>query len=160
MPTVSPQDRAESVNAMQPAHPMPEWGVARDGRQRADSDASKMAKRDYGIKPGDSGAFDFDAGFQRGIVFGRATARQGVVPPQWSKEPPKAQGVYWHWSGDLDASPIPLSVLWSGSSNKCFVSAGQYGITEAIDCDQYGGYWQVAIEPALDESIGYHGDDA
>jgi len=79
---------------------------------------------------------------------------------KWSKEPPSRQGLYWHWSGDLDAGPIPLSVMWSGFSGKCFVSIGQYGITQAIDCDEYGGYWQPAIEPAMDEEIGHHGSNA
>ncbi|WP_321946607.1 hypothetical protein [Paraburkholderia sp. J10-1] len=79
---------------------------------------------------------------------------------KWSNGPPTKQGIYWHWTGDLDAKPIPLSVLWSGHSGKCFVSIGQYGITQAIDCDEYSGYWQPAVEPAMDEEIGYHGSDA
>lgn len=61
--------------------------------------------------------------------------------PQWSKSPPTEQGWYWHWVGDPDCAPVPISVLWSGSTNSCFVSAGQLGITHAIDCDKYGGWW-------------------
>ncbi|QMI49675.1 hypothetical protein [Burkholderia sp. MBR-1] len=88
-----------------------------------------------------------------------------ILPPahtvqKWSKEPPTEQGLYWHWTGDLDSGPIPLNVLWSGSTKKCFVSIGQYGIAQAVDCDKYGGYWQPAIEPEMDDEIGYHGSDA
>lgn len=139
---------------------VPSWGLTRTGTVRTQDDAQKMALRDFGLKPGDSGAFDFGAGFQRGVVFGRATASLGVPRTVWSKKPPTKQGLYWHWTGDLDARPIPLSVLWSGSTNTCFVSAGQYGITQAIDCDKYGGLWTPVIEPEMDESIGYHGSDA
>lgn len=35
-----------------------------------------------------------------------------------------------------------LYVLWSGASEKCFVSMGQLGLDAAIDCDQYGGMWK------------------
>ncbi|WP_266233688.1 hypothetical protein [Paraburkholderia sp. CNPSo 3076] len=95
------------------------------------------------------------------IVYAAPVAPAATAPSaKWSKEPPSKQGLYWHWSGDLDARPIPLSVVWSGFSGKCFVSIGQYGITQAIDCDEYGGYWQPAIEPAMDEEIGHHGSDA
>lgn len=157
---------AEASNGMETnnlpagAQLMPSWGLTRTGVIRSDVDAQKMALRDYGAKPGGSAEFDFGAGFSRGVQFGRATASDDVPAFAWTKEPPKEQGLYWHWTGDLDARPVPLSVLWSGSTKKCFVSIGQYGITTAIDCDAYGGYWQPVIVPKMDESIGYYGSDA
>lgn len=68
---------------------------------------------------------------------------------RWMQEPPTEQGWYWHWAGDDDSSPLPVSVLWSGSSNKCFVSAGQLGLDTAVMCDEYGGFWQKMIEPPI-----------
>ncbi|MGF6996726.1 hypothetical protein [Paraburkholderia sp. GAS32] len=82
------------------------------------------------------------------------------VPSKWNCESPTEQGLYWHWTGDLDAKPLPLEVLYSGMTRTCFVAAGQYGIRLATDCDKYGGYWQKVIVPALDEGIGFHGSVA
>lgn len=65
---------------------------------------------------------------------------------KWTKEPPTKQGEYWHWNGDLDCAPLPYFVMRSGTTNKCFVSCGQLGITRAIDCDEYGGWW-CPLEP-------------
>lgn len=70
---------------------------------------------------------------------------------RWNKEPPSAQGLYWHWSGDVDDSPIVLSILYSGTKKECFVSVGQYGINNAVFCGKYGGYWSACVEPALPE---------
>jgi hypothetical protein len=67
----------------------------------------------------------------------------------WSEEPPTEQGWYWHWNGDSDSKPIPTSVLYSGTSNTCFVSIGQLGIVEATDCSQYGGFWSAMEAPAV-----------
>lgn len=53
---------------------VPEWALARSGSIRAASDAAKMALRDYGLKGKDSGAFDFNAGFQYGTTYGKAIA--------------------------------------------------------------------------------------
>ncbi len=64
----------------------------------------------------------------------------------WSNEPPTKQQWYWHWNGDEDSAPLPMSVLDSGTSRKCFVSRGQLGITEAIDCDVFGGWW-IPMQP-------------
>lgn len=60
---------------------------------------------------------------------------------EWSNIPPTEQGWYRHWNGDHNSAPIPTSVLYSGTSKKCFVSAGQLGLDHAIDCDEYGGFW-------------------
>lgn len=69
------------------------------------------------------------------------------VPEGFTSAPPTEQGWYWHWNGDEDSRPIPTSVLWSGSTGTCFVSRGQLGLSEAIDCDKYGGYWLKLNEP-------------
>lgn len=69
--------------------------------------------------------------------------------PTWSKTPPTAQGWYWHWNGDPGHQPIPTSVIYSGTTGTCFVSIGQLGITEAIFCDKYGGYWMRMREPSV-----------
>lgn len=70
-----------------------------------------------------------------------------VARPSWSKQPPTSQGWYWHWNGDEDSSPLPTSVLWSGTSRTCFVSTGQLGLFQAVDCDKYGGWWLPMITP-------------
>lgn len=85
----------------------------------------------------------------------RAILEQPYVPkpePEadaWTQIPPTTQGTYWHWSGDKDSAPLPMFVLWSGTSGKCFVSRGQLGIEHAIDCDQYGGWWKPLLHPAV-----------
>lgn len=67
----------------------------------------------------------------------------------WTQTPPTEQGTYWHWNGDNDCAPLPMFVLWSGSDNKCFVSQGQLGISHAIMCEDYGGWWMPLFEPEL-----------
>lgn len=69
--------------------------------------------------------------------------------PAWTQTPPALQGEYWHWNGDEDSAPLPMFVLWSGTSGKCFVSRGQLGIEHAIDCDEYGGWWLPLYAPPL-----------
>lgn len=81
-------------------------------------------------------------------------AHGGVEEPQnsessWFDTPPTEQGFYWHWSGSLDDAPVVLSVLYSGTNKQCFVSAGQYGIKNAIYCDKYGGWWAECKPPEL-----------
>lgn len=73
-----------------------------------------------------------------------------VRPKVWGKAAPTEQGWYWHWNGDPGCSPVPMSVLWSGTTKRCFVSAGQLGINRAIDCAEYGGYWMPMQEPGTD----------
>jgi len=65
----------------------------------------------------------------------------------WTQATPKESGLYWHWNGDPDCGPNPLSVMWSGGSDKAFVARGQYGIEEAIDCDVFGGWWMPLENP-------------
>lgn len=66
---------------------------------------------------------------------------------RFTKDVPVEQGWYWHWNGDAGCSPIPTSVLWSGTTQSCFVSMGQLGLTESVYCDKYGGYWMKMTEP-------------
>ncbi len=69
---------------------------------------------------------------------------------RWKKTAPTKQGWYWHWNGDFDSGPFPMYVLWSGTSNKCFVDARcSVGNELIIDCDKYGGQWREIPEPAL-----------
>ena len=57
-----------------PLERAPEWAITRNGVVREVADATKMALRDYGLKGNDSGAFDFGAGFMRGIEYGKLLA--------------------------------------------------------------------------------------
>lgn len=59
----------------------------------------------------------------------------------WTDSPPKLSGWYWWWNGDVDSEVLPVSVMYSGFSCKCFVSRGQLGIDEARDVDEFGGWW-------------------
>jgi len=76
-----------------------------------------------------------------------ASARQDAE--LWSKESPTEQGEYWHWNGEEDTAPYIYHILWSGTAKKCFVSIGQYGITEASFCDEFGGWWKRIPQPAI-----------
>lgn len=69
----------------------------------------------------------------------------------WTETAPTKQGLYWHWSGSHDDAPIVLSVIYSGTNEQCFVSAGQYGIKTAIYCESYGGWWAECTPPELPE---------
>lgn len=71
---------------------------------------------------------------------------------EWTEIPPTEQGWYWHTWGDEDANVYPVSVIYSGTSGKCFVSQGQLGILRAVDCDQYGGYWMKIDFPVFDQT--------
>ena len=72
-----------------------------------------------------------------------------LVPQFWSQQAPITQGWYWHWSGHPDDAPVPTCVLFSGSTSQCFVSIGQLGITQAVWCADYGGWWLPINPPAL-----------
>lgn len=85
------------------------------------------------------------------------------VEDGWSAAPPTEQAWYWHWSGDSDAAPFPLSVLYSGMERKCFVQMNHTHSGQAECCDTYGGYWMRMREPIAamtrkpDTSTGKHG---
>lgn len=81
-----------------------------------------------------------------------AQAKAETVVEAWTKEPPTESGEYWHWTGCPNSGPLPMFVSRSGSTGKCFVTRGQLGLTEAIDCDEYGGWWLAMKSPALPES--------
>jgi hypothetical protein len=66
---------------------------------------------------------------------------------RWTKTPPTEQADYWNWDGDPDHAPMVYHVLWSGTAKKCFVSIGQYGIENAIWCDEFGGWWLKIEQP-------------
>lgn len=55
--------------------------------------------------------------------------------------------VYRH--GDPECGPLPISVAYSGTNGNCFVTMGQLGINQAIDCNQYGGWWMPIYDPKL-----------
>lgn len=68
----------------------------------------------------------------------------------WTEEPPKENGTYWHWNGCQSCAPVPMFVSGQGGmSGKCFITMGQLGITEAIDCDEWGGWWMKLETPAI-----------
>lgn len=66
----APQPPAQQVPSA--GATLPDWAVTRAGSARDDADALKMAMRDYGMNDDNSAAFDFGAGFMRGIALGRA----------------------------------------------------------------------------------------
>jgi hypothetical protein len=68
---------------------------------------------------------------------------------RWTKTPPTEQADYWNWDGDPDHAPMIYHVLWSGTAKKCFVSIGQYGIDEAIWCDNFDGWWLKIEQPSI-----------
>lgn len=67
----------------------------------------------------------------------------------WTQDAPTEQDWYWHTFGP--GEPIfPISVLiHGGGTRKCFVSAGQLGLSRAVECTEYGGYWMRMIKPAF-----------
>lgn len=93
---------------------------------------------------------------QRGFIHEMAEAFEALQATyaehqhqEWTQVPPSEQGEYWHWNGDIDCCPVPMFVLWCGSTDKCFVSRGQLGIEHAIDCEEYGGWWKKMITPKV-----------
>lgn len=72
-----------------------------------------------------------------------------VLSPGWASAPPTKSGWYWHWNGDKDSEPLPTSVLRSATNSECFVSEGQLGLTQAVTCREYGGYWIPITAPSI-----------
>lgn len=146
MTTPPPPDRAQSNESV----PQP----------------SNQEVRDFGCLLGNFGIIQHDAhedpeGYDNYRIFeglrkALATLKARHAPPvsqratgEWTQTPPTLQGEYWHWNGDQDSAPLPMFVLWSGHTKKCFVSMGQLGITQAVDCDEYGGWWMPLYAPPL-----------
>jgi hypothetical protein len=65
----------------------------------------------------------------------------------WTDTPPADSGEYWHWNGNPDDAPVPITVGYSGFQDGCFVQIGQLGITEPKSCKEYGGWWAPIPEP-------------
>jgi hypothetical protein len=95
-----------------------------------------------------------------GLIDAAIAAQMANIPPatsaadamdaeQWTKTPPTEQADYWNWDGDPDHAPMIYHVLWSGTAKKCFVSIGQYGIENAIWCDEFGGWWLKIEQPSI-----------
>ncbi len=66
-----------------------------------------------------------------------------AAEPEFTRDLPTEQDWYWHWNGDPDCGALPTSVMMSGHGADAvpFVSHGQLGLTEAINCSEYGGWW-------------------
>jgi hypothetical protein len=62
---------------------------------------------------------------------------------RWTAQPPESQGYFWHWNGVHGDSPMPTYVMFSGTDESYFVTAGQLGLTRAIDVSEYGGLWLI-----------------
>ncbi len=80
------------------------------------------------------------------------TPRPPEVELVWTRTPDydgHGRDLFWHWSGDPQHAPVPLSISRSGFTGKLFVMSGQYGIRDAIDVDDYGGWWTPVREPAI-----------
>ena len=75
--------------------------------------------------------------------------KRGQMSVIWIDEPPAISGWYWHWNGDNDSAVNPISVHYSGFTTKCFVAMGQLGITKAIDCEKFGGWWSLMRIPEV-----------
>lgn len=54
---------------------------------------------------------------------------------------------WWWWNGDEDSCPVPVFVMWSGTSGTWFASNGQHGWTEAQNLSDMDGWWMRIVEP-------------
>jgi hypothetical protein len=79
--------------------------------------------------------------------------RFDIDTSEWTADAPTEQAWYWHWNGDRGSRPFPLSVLWSGTAKKCFVSMNLTMSGQAEWCDECGGFWKRMHEPRLPETI-------
>lgn len=62
---------------------------------------------------------------------------------------------WWHWwNGDLDAAPVPVSVLHSGGDGSYFASAGQLGWTAPQKVLDMGGWWAWIETPPIPKVEG------
>lgn len=83
-----------------------------------------------------------------GSPIARQLAESVLAEPDWRQDPPKKSGTYWHWNGDSDCCANPVFVGWSGiEGDPTFVQVGQLGIKEAINCDEFGGWWMELRQP-------------
>lgn len=122
----------------------------------------------YSANPdiGDGFSYERRALFAAPVIQEAHASQSASVEDAWSAEPPTEQAWYWHWNGDPDSSPFPLSVLYSGTARKCFVQMDHSHSGQAEFCDTYDGYWMRMREPAIaamtkepDTGTGKHGGE-
>lgn len=83
-----------------------------------------------------------------------ATAKEirAAEPPAnfgWSQELPNDQCYWWWWDGDPDATPIPVSIMYSGTDSRYFASDNQHGWNRFQYVEDMGGWWAKITEPPL-----------
>lgn len=77
-------------------------------------------------------------------------AESVLAEPEWTQNIPTESGCYWSWNGDVDSCPVHVFVSKSGGAPyTTFVMCGQLGLTEAVDCDKWGGWWKRIDMPDL-----------
>lgn len=110
--------------------------------------AGEPSKVVYGVKTADAASWHREQD-ERALARAWLAEHPAGSPPDWTREPPAVGGLYWNWNGDEDCSPVPLNVSGGGHGGKAFVKMGQYGLTHAIDCDDFGGWWRPCPYPPL-----------
>lgn len=78
--------------------------------------------------------------------------REGILPASgeaqaWSKSLPNESGLWWWWNEDEDSMPLPVTIMYSGTSDSYFASEGQWGWTRFQNVEEMGGWWMKCIEP-------------
>jgi hypothetical protein len=68
----------------------------------------------------------------------------------WRDELPDEQGYWWWW--DCDGLPVPVSIMFSGTDNTYFATAGQLGWNRAQMVKDMGGMWMRLPEPMTPET--------
>lgn len=82
-----------------------------------------------------------------------AQTEAGRVSPWVSDKQVNESGYWWWWNGDLDSAPVPVYVMWSGSTDTYFASMGQLGWNRAQDIIGMGGFWLRLPEPPIPKTI-------
>ncbi len=67
---------------------------------------------------------------------------------QWSRELPDQDGWWWHWDED-DSLPVPMSIKHD-CDDVFFSTAGQLGMSRAINCRTHGGVWMRLHVPSVE----------
>lgn len=65
--------------------------------------------------------------------------------PEWTRELPNEQGLWWWWNED--GLPVPVSIMYSGTDGSFFASAGQWGWNRHQSVKDMGGLWTRLHEP-------------
>lgn len=141
-PSVDEQQIGNQLLTIEPMYPNPSCLWRRDEKREAIIFHRDRQGEEVLRLIGNSSRIDHLA-----RLLAAAQRNAAAFPTTWSSDPPNRQGWYWHWNGDEDCAPLPTSVLYSGTTRKCFVSRGQLCLESAIDCDQYGGLWMPMREP-------------